>query len=438
MSTRPHAARSNRLRIAVYLAIALAFRAGELWRGRDNLLDDRDAYLAIARTLAAGHGFRSSPEAAPTAFRPPLYPCVLAGGISLFQIDSDTGLKLWIGGLNLLMSLATVLLTVRLARRWFGETSAALVWIWVCFDPLLIHNITLPMTETMFALLLVGLFNSFETPGRRETASTRRRWVQGILFGLCALCRPTIWPFGLLWGAWALARGCRSDGMRAALRRAVPSVLGAAAIIAPWIVRNALVFGEFIPMTTHGGYTLLLANNEVFDEEVVSRSWRQVWSGESLSAWQNELERRMAAEGIAPDDEPERDRWMSRAARTFIVERPDALARGCVVRLLRFWNVVPLTDAGQPVSSTARLILLTFYGGLFGSVLLAVATRSDLFVRMLPIWCAILCLSAVHAVYWSNMRMRTPLEPLLAALAASCLGDRARGNPTEAASGSKP
>ena len=53
------------------------------------------------------------------------------------------------------------------------------------------------------------------------------------------------------------------------------------AVLAPWAVRNALVLGEPVWTTTHGGYTLALANNEVYYRDVLGGSPGQVWYGQT-------------------------------------------------------------------------------------------------------------------------------------------------------------
>ncbi len=51
------------------------------------------------------------------------------------------------------------------------------------------------------------------------------------------------------------------------------------ACLVPWMVRNQRQIGHPIAMTTHGGYTLLLANNEMlynhFQTKGPSRSWEE-------------------------------------------------------------------------------------------------------------------------------------------------------------------
>lgn len=426
---------SGKLLLLLLLAAA-ALRGGEVWRQHPLLLDDRDAYLAIGRNLADGHGFGSSPEATPSAFRPPLYPCLIGLGIRIFRIETETGLKVWVALLNLACGLATVWLAVQLALRWFGPRAAFLTGVWVCCDPLLIHNTALPMTETLFTFLFVALIGRLELPSAtdRPPPTRRRQLAQGILFGLCALCRPTVWIFGGLWGACALIQWRRRTGWSATLRRAVLPAVTAIAVVAPWVVRNAVAFGAWIPMTTHGGYTLLLANNPVFDREVVSQSWRNVWSEESLLAWQDDLELQMQAAGIARGDELARDRWMAEQAREFIRTHPAAFVRGCAARTLRFWNIVPLRTGDAPLPRAIVLGLWAYYATLFGAIVFGVAARRVSIRSWAPIAVALVSFSAVHAVYWSNLRMRAPLEPVLAVVAAASVtsrrGENSRRVPT--------
>ena len=69
-------------RILLILALALVLRFGAVWLLRGQLTDDRDAYLAIAENLAAGRGYSSVPGE-PTAYRPPLYPLILAPAVAV-------------------------------------------------------------------------------------------------------------------------------------------------------------------------------------------------------------------------------------------------------------------------------------------------------------------------------------------------------------------
>src|SRR5579883_1070643 len=66
---------ASRWVLAAIMALAIVMRLAVMlpsW-GR---IDDPDSYLPLARSLVEGHGF--SHKGRPTAYRPPLYPIVLA------------------------------------------------------------------------------------------------------------------------------------------------------------------------------------------------------------------------------------------------------------------------------------------------------------------------------------------------------------------------
>ncbi len=59
------------------LALTLILRVGWMVLKPESLAIDRDAYLLLAQNLVHGEGF-CGPGGVPTAFRPPLFPLLLA------------------------------------------------------------------------------------------------------------------------------------------------------------------------------------------------------------------------------------------------------------------------------------------------------------------------------------------------------------------------
>jgi hypothetical protein len=120
-----------------------------------------------------------------------------------------------------------------------------------------------------------------------------------------------------------------------------------------------------------------------------------------------------------------RDDWMSRKAWKYMRDAPVIAARAALTLLGRMWNVVPLATDRSTRSAAARLAIGTFYTGLFLAVLIGVARnrRADWFAWR-PVLILIVSFTAVHALYWADMRMRTPLVPAIALLAALCFSAR--------------
>ena len=53
-------------------------------------------------------------------------------------------------------------------------------------------------------------------------------------------------------------------------------------VLAPWTIRNERQLGSPVFTTTHGGFTLLLANNPDFYEFLRNGAWGEVWDGAAI------------------------------------------------------------------------------------------------------------------------------------------------------------
>ena len=419
--------------ILLILILAGGLRLAVVGLQRDQLQQDRDAYIAIARNLASGHGFTSSPvhqgqESRPTAFRPPLYPCLIAVGYFLNAGPLGTGI------LQIVLGVLTVWLTWKTGQQLKLKYAALVAAAIVATDPILLQYTAYSMTEVlatfMSSLLLYLLVLSF--PGQTDKVEQQQSslllfWT-GVVWGLAILCRPTYLAF---LGIWLLARLAGSfleklssrENRLASQSGWLPIAFlttGILLAVSPWLIRNLVVFRAPILTTTHGGYTLLLGNNPVFYKEVVQQPWGAVWSGDSLDTWQKSLERDI--DGIKPPlkSEQERDRWMYARARENIAAQPDLFVQSCLLRLKRFWNIAPLTSAGltrHPVLAWGVAgYYLAVLIGCFGGMFLAIWKKESNWSHL--IW-LIVSFTVVHLFYWTNMRMRAPLVPAIALLSVS-------------------
>ncbi len=406
----------------------ILLRSGIILGLRSELTVDIDAYLAIAQEIVAGNGFATPETGRPTAFRPPLYPLLLAGWLTIGPAAVGVAI------LHVLFSAGTVWLTYFAGLRlMLSKFPSALAGLFIACDPLLARYAALPMTETLATFLASGLlFLSFGSDRKTQI-------IRGICFGLAVLCRPTFWVFGgfamLAWitDAWRN----RSKSPLRCLVQQVPwiTVLAVAVVVLPWVVRNTIVLGRPILMTTHGGYTLLLGNNATFAREVVEQPFGTVWEGESLRRWQASLEQDMSTHGIATDDEFARDRYLRDRAVRFIRREPGTFFRASWLRFRRFWGIDPPASAVEAigrlwtrftgnvelvpmVQNIVRWSVRLFYGLLFLAAIIGgyrMIRRPDWH----PVFWLIVSLMLVHLVYWSNARMRAPTMPAITLLAAS-------------------
>lgn len=423
----------RRCELFVCLVIAIALRISVIWLHANDLTIDRDAYLGIAHCVAEGKGYSDVDRLTPTAFRPPFYTLLLAG-LFLFVPTSVA-----VAVTNLVWGIVTVWAAWR-AGHWLGLGRYSIVpALLVAIDPMLLQYSAQPMTEVTCAGL-VALLTLWMV--RRDRSAVAQQFVIGVVFGCLVLCRPTFWPFAALAiSGWTMSlcisvrSGINQKNIHNSTLAPWRLLAGTLVVVAPWVIRNQLTMGSPILMTTHGGYTLLLANNPVFYSEVVDRAWGASWGQESFDEWQRSLRTDLEKAVGANASEIDRDRWQSQQARQFIAANPGGFLRAVGYRIRSLWSTVPQGEAAATTSSKVVQLVgwyYTFVLGFFvvGMIVVAVSLRNTN-VRHLwwPLFALVLTVQCVHLVYWTNARMRAPIVPVISLFAAAPMLRKAQNSP---------
>lgn len=202
---------------------------------------DASQYWGLAYALADGKGFAMvfpQLELHATAFRPPLYPALLAPGAFVF------GEAMWpVRLLNLLIGSGVAVLAGVLAARIGGRRAGLATGLIVACYPPLVANDTVALTEPLALLLLLGAV----------LAADERRWaLAGALCGLLLLTRPNGYLVVIILAGWMW----RQLGWRRALGLAGVAAL----LVAPWLVRNRIQVGTW-QLTTSDGFTIAAIYN---------------------------------------------------------------------------------------------------------------------------------------------------------------------------------
>jgi hypothetical protein len=277
MSARPEDKRDRRVAflISVYL-LALLVRLIPVLLSRDLGigLDDMFQYDMLARSLAAGNGFRwyappdlralvtalehytaldishltlpDDPRGMLTTFRAPLYPVFLSIAYRLSGMEGRFfGARLAQAIIMALLAPITYLLSRELgAREHYARLSAYVPAFW----PLLV---LLPLglaTENLFLPLLAG--GTLCLLHTLKTGRDRGYLVTGSLLGLATITRSVIVGFPLLTVVWLWLRRQR--------RGAILLLLALLLLTVPWSVRNTLLEGRPTFIETSLGYNLYL------------------------------------------------------------------------------------------------------------------------------------------------------------------------------------
>ena len=380
----------------VIVLLAMAARWAVIGPELDRL-DDPDGYLHLARSLVRGEGLRLAGRL--TAYRPPLYPLLLAPWV--LACDGPwlaTALKAFHLGLGAM----TIVGVADATRRWgFRRRLAWVAAGLVAFDPVLVVQGRSLMTETLAAALVSFTLWGCSLAGRAGPL------VGGLGFGLAALCRPSLLPAAGLTALGCLLTG--PDGARSRLGRAAILLGATIAVLTPWAVRNRSVLGETVWTTTHGGYTLALANNPTYYADVLDGPPGAVWSGPRQIAW---------IDGINADTagltEPESDRLLRRQAVRFAASHPADFLRATGARLGRFWGLMP-SSAVYP--GPLRWATAVWTAPFWVLVTVGLCHRRAYRWPLAVVPAMLITLTIIHAAYWTDLRMRAPLVPALAVLA---------------------
>jgi hypothetical protein len=436
--------RHDRNCLLAVFAITLFVRGGVLFFHPEPFAGDPDAYRELAESLSHwgiyGIATTNAPPE-PTAFRPPLYPYLLSwltpslsGQLSVSAVAF----------LHALLGAMTATLVAWITSRLIdcnrvGKASL-LAGTLVAIDPVLLNQSTQLMTETLASLLATGVIawwvGKIAIPHERR--GTIRFVVLGGILALAYLCRPTflVWAV-LLAGASFFLQA--KVGFATRLTRVALAALLVAVALFGWTLRNKQAIGHPIWATSHGGYTLLLANNASFYEYLRSGEWGRPWDANSfLNAYVHRYEGDATKEGFwtrdwsslkvdskaYPDDlsEHQDDRYCYEAARATIDRQPSMFVWSCFVRVARLWSPLPHVPPGRGWTKVALVGL--YYCGMYLAIAMTIwrYRRRLLESQWWSIWALAFTLTGVHAIYWTNIRMRAPIIPALAVLAAGVIG----------------
>jgi Flp pilus assembly protein TadD/4-amino-4-deoxy-L-arabinose transferase-like glycosyltransferase len=184
-------------------------------------------------------------------FRGPLYPYFLSGLIWI--TDSSV---FWTKALQLFICGGIGVLLYKLTRQLLADTAAKVaVIIYACYGTFLFYD-TMLLVEILFLFFALWAVCRLVLVGKTGTVS--QYLIIGILFGLSALARPNILlvlPFLALWLFW------KNKGGQFKWASPIALALGAILAIAPVTVRNYLVTGDFILISSQGGVNFYIGNN---------------------------------------------------------------------------------------------------------------------------------------------------------------------------------
>ena len=374
-------------------------------------IDDQFYFNALPLLLADGHGFINpfvyvfqDHAVRATAEHPPLHSVVLAGLAELGGRSADaqrlTGAVFGAG---------TIVVAGLLARRLAGERAGLIAAGVAALYPVLIVTDGALMSESLFVVLvglsLLAAFRLAEAPGLGRGA------VLGAVVALAALTRGE----ALLLLALLLVPVL---GRPAGRRAALVSVAAFALVLAPWTIRNWVVFDQPVLISTNPGSAIGGAN------------CRETYYGDQLGGWRPQCLR------PSPGNEAEHMAHLRREGIDYARDHASRLPVVLAVRLARVWNAYDVFQVPEGRSVRAHKIgvgvfFLLVPFALAGAYLLR-RRRTALWILLAPA----IMVSITALTTYGNQRFRAAAEislVVLAAVAADALWRRRSGGSVEPA-----
>ncbi len=365
---------------------------------------DGIGYHQLAEGLLAGRGYVNY-WGEPTAFRPPVYSLFLAGVYAITG-HSLAAVRL----LQALLDSVTVLLVYGIARQLFGGRVALLAGTGTALYPLLIYETGLIIPETLSYTLqfaAIVLLLQLHTAGHRALPL-----LSGLLIGLTVLARPTaaLWaPLILLWIIWP-------GLMRRSWEKLALTLAGLAVVFAPWVLRNALALGAFVPISSNGAVNIWCGNNPLADGGSVQPT-QETWNGADYPT--------RGLHGWAGLSEVESNQRFADRGLAWIRENPAMFARLIPKKLARLWSPVSYSvQFGRQASGALVALALPPYLVFLALAFAGIYRHRRAWRQTFPLLAVVISVNLMVIPYYGATRYGIPMVVALILFAAVAL-DRA-------------
>jgi len=372
-----------------------------------------DDYDLLAKNISEGRGYRFFPDTAPTMMREPGYPLFLSAVFSVFGYSLPAARFA-----NVVLAIASAAIIAVLARRVSNHRTVILgAPLLFLFHP----GTVVAESRGGYELLFVFSLLLFMLAVFRALEERRLRWyaLAGFALGCVVLIRstPVLFPLFLLGYLWLKGRDSSArlaDGVRVAVMIAVM-----VAVMSPWIVRNYLLAGKFVPtsnvqgLAVHAGQYIckrLTFDNGIqkLDREAAAER------GRLASELGYEFRGGYYQYFFRTADEHEFSNYLFKTGIMEYTTSPGLLVKCASSNLFNFWF------AGKNWRATAMNVIVQLPFLLLAAFGIWIGVRKGRSETILPIVLLIAYLMSVHAAIFAQARYSVPLIPFVSVLA--CYG----------------
>ena len=386
---------------------------------------DEADYELIAKNLYEGNGYCYI-EGQPTAFRPPLYPLMIAG---VYHVVGERSLSA-VRWFQAFISAVTAGLIFSLGCLTFGRAAGLFAGVIFAVYPTMLCFVPQLLSETAFIFLLTGAVCLLVLAIKKGAAVTFA--LSGLVFGAAFLCRPVLLPFLLGLFLPMMLFLARRGVIQKPLVRGAVLLLSCAIVVSPWAIRNYVVFSELIPTDTHTGWVLWHNTKVHFDFDAdLERAQRDIEAQAAAGALTSEgffdaiqkhslFGAEAQLDGIRkaynpatmPQTETEISAFFTEKSLEFFREHKLGLVRDRIANFINFW---------MPFSSIEgrKGEYLYAYGvmAVFAAIGLLIAVKRRRLLDLLPLLLIVanFWLTTTLVVYHSRLKMPADIVTIVLA-----------------------
>jgi hypothetical protein len=350
----------------------------------------------VAQHLAEGAGYSSVYPFAPAD---QVHNYVPPGYTLLLWLVIEAGIGIWGTQVLQLVFLALALLVLhRISAQQLGHR-AALVGLLLLSFYLPLWRLAACIDPNALNLLLIALTLKYALKAHADFSS-RNVALLAFVIGIQLLIRPDVILLVPILGGWLVWKKKPTHLFK-------PVAMGSSIIVMlllPWGLRNVIVFEQFMPISSNGGYNLFIGNNDRATGEWIANEQLSQQDQVEISAFS------------ASHTQPELDLHLRERALAWIGANPGEAAKLALQKLTYHWWRSPggVREEVNPLMQYYDMGLVFVY--LLAGAGLIVRRRSAL-QQLTLIMCAYSSLVAL--IFFNQTRHRLlKVEPLLLLFAA--------------------
>ncbi len=372
------------------------------------LVGDAISYNALAINIIKEHCFCRYPSV-PTVDRAPLWPAVIA------LIYSIVGQHNYFVRLFLCcVDSGTCVLLYLFARDLFRHRFGLVAGLLVAVYPQMYMYVDWLYSETLFIFLVFAFCYALF----RFQRTSKRTWIvwSGVFIGLLSLSRPNGLFFFDLFVLWAVIVGWRKIlPWRLIAQSTLAITVILCVFVAPWTIRNYILTQTFIPGATGDGTVLIGSYNDVslYNHFVIGK-WVNPRQADPILA-----NRYKYAFFDGPRAQIARETAYKRAAEQWILRHISSLPTLFEYHLLRIWAPAPdeVYFPGDASSQIFVAMVNTFPLFIYPLAAFGLLLTWKRWRELLFIYFVILLMIVQSIVFYGNVRLISPIQPMLLLLA---------------------